>query len=313
VFNTMTRVLAEYLQLLVLPVPLGADFYYSKLFPPTPTFTVACLADTIAWGAVLAGGVAAVRRAPIWTVGVLWIFVALLPVLNIVRIGVEMAERLLYLPSVGFCLIVGAAVAAGLERLQPRSPQRVLAFGVMGAVGLLLAAKTWTRNADWQNNYTFWRAEVRRTPQDPIPNNYLALEYMTRGEFDSAGAHLVASLTAAPGYWDANLNMGLLAHKMHQDSVAAIWLARAHQLAPTESDPMFFLGVMRGDEGRLADAVDVLAQAESLAPTEAWTRVCRGWYLERLGKRAEGNAEIVRGLELDPAVSLRNCVATVRP
>lgn len=308
VFNTMTRVLAEYWQLLVVPVPLGLHFYYASRFPYTPTFTLACLVDTAVWLAILCAGGASLRRAPLRAVGILWVFIALLPVLNIVRGGVLMAERLLYLPSVGFCILAGTGVAALRAHLNA-AWGRVLAVGI-AAVGILLAVKTWTRNAEWQNGYALWRAEVAREPQSPIPNTYLAREYMTRGELDSAGAHVLIALNAAPDYWDANLSAGRLAYRLHQDSAAARLMERAHALAPEEPDPLFFLATMRAAEGRLAVAVTLLSEAEAIDPAQARTRICRGWYLKQLGQSGEADAELKRTLELDPAVSLGNCLAT---
>jgi len=311
VFNTMTRALAEYLRLLVFPQPLGLDFYYSNRIPFTHTFTLTCLADTAAWLAVLVFGAASLRRVPLRALGILWIFLALLPVLNIIPIGVLMAERLLYLPSVGFCIVAGAGVAVLLERLRSRWGLRALTAGIVAGAGVVLAAKTRARNGEWHDALTLWRAELRREPLDPFVNNFLAIEYMARGQLDSARARLAVTLRSAPGNWAASANMGLVAHKLHDDSAAIRWLARARTLAPSASDPVFFMAIVRGDEGRLAEAVDLLSEAEALAPWEAWSRVCRGWYLQRLGRSAEGKAELRRAIELDPAVSLANCVAAV--
>jgi protein O-mannosyl-transferase len=305
VFNTMTRVLAEYLRLLVFPVPLGLDFYYAAKIPITPTFTAICLADTVLWLLVLAVGLGSLKRAPLLAIGIGWVFVALLPVMNIVRIGVLMAERLVYLPSVGFCILAGLAAVLLVERARPERRGLLAAFAM--ALGALGVVKTWSRNADWRDGYALWRAEVRREPEGPIANNYAALEYMTRGELDSAGTHLMVALRVAPDYWDANLNAGRLAHKLHQDSAAVRLMERAHTLQPLESDPLFFLAVLRGEQGHLPEAVDLLAQAESVGATEAWTRICRGWFLKRLGRTAEADEELKRALELDPAVSLGNC------
>lgn len=303
VLNTMTRALAEYLRVLVFPVPLGMDFYYASKIPITPTFTAACLGATIVWLVVLGFGLGALRRAPLVAVGLLWIFVALLPVLNIVRIGVLMAERLLYLPSVGFCIVVGAGVALGFERARARPILSLL----IGAVAALCVGTTWARNADWRDGLALWGAEARLEPEGAIANDHAGLEYMTHGELDSASAHLIVALRAAPDYWDANLNAGRLAHKLGHDTAAVTLMERAHTLQPMESDPLFFLGVLRGEQGQLPEAVDLLARAETLDPTEAWSRICRGWFLKRLGRSAEGDAEIRHALDLDPTVSLGNC------
>ena len=61
----------------------------------------------------------AARRMPLMAYSGLWVFVSLIPVLNIFGVGRNVfTERYLYLPSIGFCLLVtdgagcGAAAAA---------------------------------------------------------------------------------------------------------------------------------------------------------------------------------------------------------
>jgi len=306
VFNTMTRAVAEYLRLLVFPHPLGLDFSYSSKIPITPSFTLACLGDTAAWLAVLAVGVASFRRAPLRAVGILWVFVALLPVLNIIPFGVLMAERLLYLPSVGFCVAagVGAATLPGIVARRFGSAK----FGgpvvaVMAAAFFALTAKTWTRNADWRNALMLYEAELGKAPNDPVLNNNLAIEYAARGKLELARERLTVTLRVTPKYWRAQVNMGIVAHQLHDDSAAIRWLEQAHQLAPYASDPDYFLARVLADEGKLAEAVDLLARAEQVAPGNAWIHFFRGWYLTRLNRLPEGEAELQRAAELDPMLS----------
>lgn len=296
VFYTMTRVVAEYLRILVFPHPLGVDFYYSNKIGFTPSFTLASLADTALWLAVLGFGIAALRRAPLAAMGILWVFVALLPVLNIVPIGVLMAERLLYLPSVGFCIMAGAGAALLPTFMRWRMP--AAAIVVLAFSGL--AAKTWMRNADWRDARTLWEAELKKAPRDVVVNNNLAVEYTARGELDLARQRLEVALRTAPAYWRAHVNMGILAHQLHDDSAAMRWLEQAHQIAPAAASPYFFMAVVLADGGRLSEAVDYLARAEEADPLDARTHLYRGRYLRSLGRLAEAEAELRRAAELDP-------------
>jgi Tfp pilus assembly protein PilF len=298
VFYTMTRVVAEYLRILVFPHPLGVDFYYAYKIPFTLTFTLASIADTALWLTVLAFGIVALRRVPHVGLGILWVFVALLPVLNIIPIGALMGERLLYLPSVGFCLAVGAGVALLLG--VARSARPVVAVGVTVVV-LGLAGKSVVRNADWRNAGTLYEAELKKTPTDAVLNNNLAVEYTARGQFDLARERLEVALRTAPWYWRAHVNMGIVAHRQHDDSAAMRWLEQAHQIAPTASDPYFFMGVVSADGGKVTEAVDYLARAEAADPLNARTHLYRGQYLARLGRAAEAEQELRRARELDPA------------
>ena len=299
VFYTMTRVVAEYLRLLVFPHPLGVDFYYAHKIPFTPSFTLAGLADTALWLAVLAFGIAALRRAPLVALGILWVFVALLPVLNIIPIGALMGERLLYLPSVGFCLAAGAGTALLLG--VARSARPMVAGAVTVAV-LALAAKSLVRNADWRNPLTLYEAELTKAPSDAVLNNNLAVEYTARGQFDLARQRLEVTLRVAPWFWRAHVNMGIVAHQQHDDSAAMRWLQRAHEIAPSAPDPYFFMGVVSADGGKLTEAVDYLSRAEAADPLDARTHLYRGQYLARLGRAAEAEQQLRRARELDPAL-----------
>ena len=297
IFNTMSRAVAEYLRLLVLPHPLGVDFYYSNKIPFTQSFTAASLAATAVWIAVLGLGVFLLRRAPVFACGILWVFVALLPVLNIVPIGVLMAERLLYLPSVGFCIAAGAGVALVVERA--RTPPR-WAPALMAVVLLALAAKTWTRNTDWHDALTLWEAELRNEPQDVVVNNNLAVEYIARGELTKARERLEIALRTHPGYWRAHVNLGIVEHKLHDDAAAVRSLEQAHRLDPSAASPDFFMAQVLADQGDLSRAIDYLARAESVEPLDASTPLFRGWYLFRLGRLDEATAELSRAAALDP-------------
>jgi len=67
-----------------------------------------------------------------------------------------MAERFLYLPSVGFAIAVVALVyRLGEERLTP---------AVLTAVIALLAGRTFVRNFDWKDDLTLSAADVRVAP-----------------------------------------------------------------------------------------------------------------------------------------------------
>jgi Tfp pilus assembly protein PilF len=301
VFNTMTRVLAEYLKLLVFPHPLGVDFYYSNKIPFPPSFNFVCFAATATWLAVLAFGVAALRRAPVVAVGVLWIFIALLPVLNIIPIGTLMAERLLYLPSVGFCIAAGSGLAFLVDPTRGRLRPAWLTSTAVLIVLLAFGAKTWSRNLDWRDGLTLWEAELRKEPQDVVVNNNLAVEYTACGELAKARERLEVALRGNPAYWRAYVNLGIVAHKLHDDAAAIRAFEEAHRLEPNAASPDFFMAQLFADGGDLSRAVEYLTRAERAEPLDARTPLFRGWYLYRMGRLEEAASELNRAAELDPA------------
>src|SRR3954451_16636153 len=100
-------VFLEYFQLLLSPLRVTGDYDFNS-------FPVASLRDWDAWaGLLLVGGAIAfavyvARKRPAISLGILFFFIALLPVSNwIMPIALLMAERFLYTPVFGFALLPG--------------------------------------------------------------------------------------------------------------------------------------------------------------------------------------------------------------
>lgn len=107
---TMLQVVPEWLRLLAFPARLRADFP-PDAFPHPAAFGPAEYAGI---GLLVGGAMAAWRArrtAPAVTFGLAWCAIGLLPVSNLVPSGIMLAERTLYLPSVGFVVAVGGAAS----------------------------------------------------------------------------------------------------------------------------------------------------------------------------------------------------------
>ncbi|HTP49818.1 MAG TPA: tetratricopeptide repeat protein [Anaeromyxobacteraceae bacterium] len=304
VLGTMSRALAEYLRLLVFPWELGLDFFYAARIPFVGARSWPAILGAAVWAPTLAAGLLSLRRAPVRALGILWVFAALVPVLNLVPTGVLMAERLLYLPSVGFCLWAGHglewAMRAIRERFAASRPIRTAA----GAVAVLavagLASRTLARNADWRDGESLWRAEIAHAPLDPVVNNNLAVALTQGGDLEGARARLFVALRVAPSYSFAWVNLGIVQQRTGDRAGALASLARARALAPASPRAWFFTALVLADLGDLSQAVDALARAEALAPEDAETRFRRGDYLLRLGRVPEARRELELAAQLDP-------------
>jgi len=92
--------------------------------------------------------------------GAIWFGITISPTSNTVFLaGVLLAERTLYLPSVGLAAATGWLVLR-LARDRPRG-----AWVVLAIVVTLGAARTWARNPSWYDNATMFTALVRDYPQ----------------------------------------------------------------------------------------------------------------------------------------------------
>jgi tetratricopeptide (TPR) repeat protein len=88
-------------------------------------------------------------------------FATLSPTSNLViRIGSIMAERFLYLPSVG----VAVLVVCGVQWVSQRREYRNAVPVALGVLLLGFAARTYARNGDWADQGRFWRSAVEAAP-----------------------------------------------------------------------------------------------------------------------------------------------------
>ena len=119
--------------------------------------------------AVLTFGVLLRRRQPVISFGIALTCITLLPVSNfILPAGIVLAERTLFLPSVGAVLILGALAALIAQELRARTVDRVLftRLARATAAALLIAGATRSalRTPVWRDNDTLFDQAVIDAP-----------------------------------------------------------------------------------------------------------------------------------------------------
>lgn len=143
-------------RLLVFPLQLSAD-YAPDQFVPVLTLTSAHFAGLLLLATVLGATWAARRRLPGLTFGVAWFVITASVAANIVvPTGVLLAERVLYLPSVGAAVAIGA--------LWERLPTTGTVWAATSLVLALLGARTLERIPVWRDQERFYQALLRDAP-----------------------------------------------------------------------------------------------------------------------------------------------------
>jgi protein O-mannosyl-transferase len=225
---TAIKVLAYYLWLAIWPVKLSADYSYSEIPLARGSF-----ADWTAWIAV-AIGVCAV--ALLWKRSRLAFFFAcfgflnLLPASNLLfPIGTIMAERLLYLPLVGWLACLALAINSAARRFD----QARLTSVVVGLIAAGFAIRTWVRNNDWKDDLTMATASVQSSPGTFKVHRLLAASLFQSdpGSIDRVIAeanHTLAILESLPD----ELNVPI-----PWNQAAAYYLAKGDSLRGASTEP----------------------------------------------------------------------------
>lgn len=165
---TAVTVVPQWVRLLLWPSHLAAEWG-----PPgieiAQGFSISQIPGALLLVAVLGLGVALWRTRPVISFGIAVLVAALLPSSNfILPAGIVLAERTLFLPSVGAMLVVGGVVEWLADAARARGTDMVrLARLSVAACALVLvagAAKSWTRSTVWRDNDTLFANTVRDVP-----------------------------------------------------------------------------------------------------------------------------------------------------
>jgi tetratricopeptide (TPR) repeat protein len=214
--RTAVVVLWEYVSQLAFPLRLSADYSFNEiplaLTWSDPRFLLA--AATLA--ALVLGCVIAAFRAPPLCFAVLFACIAIGLTSNIpFPIGTIKAERLLYLPSVGWCLAAGWVAAMAMRR-RPACGA-VLAVVVLACAGLAAA-----RNADWRDDYTLFLRTAATAPHSAKAHRNRAVALIRAGALDAAEAECRETLRIYPQHASAAFTIGTI-YERRGDFLGALW------------------------------------------------------------------------------------------
>jgi tetratricopeptide (TPR) repeat protein len=340
---TMPQVVANGLALV--PRYLVLAFFPWKLMPDRVFVPVASLLDPAAvMGAlILAGALAAAvalgRSAPTATFGIGLLVLPLLPALQVQYVGPSaQADRYLYIPSLGACLLLVEALAWVRRRLTGPVTRNVLAAGCV-LVSVTAAAWTMTAATMWRNNESLARAGIALEPRSVIMRLILAHVLDEAGRLDEAygvarqaididpldhGAAALAAdlrirseaktpesqiamyqklLAADPGpsYVWTNLSIACVRAGRYQEAKDAA--ERALESDPNNTEALLSLGTAKGSLGDFAGQ-----QSEALRLLQIDPGFAQGWLnlgVARLGLGAldQAEADLSHAMDLDPKLA----------
>jgi protein O-mannosyl-transferase len=272
---TAMKVIGKFLWLFLWPARLSADYSFNAV----PLFgwrlsswkdLEAVIALAVCLGGVLLAVLLAKRGRREWKPLLFFLpffFVAMTPTSNlIVLIGSIMAERFLYLPSVG---LAGCVVAA-LCVWRPATARA--AWAAVGVVCLAFAARTYARNRDWNDELSLWTSTVRVSPDSARAHYNLgkALEPLP-GRLPDAIAEYRVSLRLDPEHADVHNNLANALSAIPGQLPEAIAEYReAVRIQPDRSEPHNNLAnVLARIPGRLPEAIAEFQAALRIRPDSA--------------------------------------------
>ena len=222
------------LGLLLVPWPL-TPFYDWTIVPPAfSLYDAEGLAGLLAFSLTLLIGGLLWRRRPMASVGLGFWLLGLLPFLHLVPLPVGAAERFLYFPSIGICLVVGVIAQ---QTLQWSVPTQKVLTGACLLLVISMASATLTRNQAWRSNEDLLEQAVADFPASFNARMGLGQLYFREARYAEAVDSFSAADAILPDF-----------------PPNVVWLARALLASQRESEALSVLNqalAKRGPEPAL--------------------------------------------------------------
>jgi protein O-mannosyl-transferase len=269
---TALHLMMAYWAKLVFPFQLNAYYVFSPVRSVLDPRAIAAIIFALC---TLAGFIYLLRRAPVCAFAVLWVWITLLPALDVNAVGRNVfAERYLYLPSVGFCLLV----ASGMFSLTSHAPVRFrkpVGIGLFVVVASGLMAETIARNPVWKDDNTLFSETLHRAPDAPFVR-YMVATAQSADPSESAAAEqnylraiALAQQQIPPDRFDlvkAYEGVAWLYADRSDYPRALEMLTRVREVAPTSTEADDEEGLVLARAGRWKEAEPLLNKSFAARP-----------------------------------------------
>jgi tetratricopeptide (TPR) repeat protein len=166
-FATVFYTFGAYVRLLVFPHPLTIDYYPYHIKLVTWTNITVWL-SILGYASLALYALLNLRKKSVVSYGILFYLFTFSIVSNLpFSIGTFMSERFMFVPSLGFVIIVAWLLS---KRVFPATRYKHL---ILLAISLVCFLKTYTRNEAWKNDFTLFTTDVE-TSGDSIKANLAA-------------------------------------------------------------------------------------------------------------------------------------------
>ena len=183
---TAINVLYLYVEKLIWPVRLSADYSYNSIpvisNPLNPYFLFGIVFLSLLLFLLF---YKKTNKTELGLGSVFFLFPYLM-ISNLIKpVGTIMGERLMYLPSLGFILIISYFLSKSVHTIGKK-----FAYAVLILIVIFYSARTIIRNKDWHNARTLFTATVNTVPDSLVARAALAAVHIKADEWKEAKEQL---------------------------------------------------------------------------------------------------------------------------
>ncbi|MFI5222446.1 MAG: tetratricopeptide repeat protein, partial [Bacteroidia bacterium] len=301
-----------YLRLLIIPHPLSFDYSFQRIrehgFDEVlPWFVILLLASSVYY-------FFRVRRKPdSLLIGMSVFWGASLVTSNLFFvIGSSMAERFMFIPSLGFIIFLFSAYQKIIKIKEIDSILSVKTIPVI-AVALVFTFMSFNRNADWKNNITLYKTDVKKVPNSVRANFAVGNELWRMSQkadsalqkkyLQEAIPYLEKSMSIYPNSADVLLCLGNVYHDLGEYDKELSLINNQEQKGMTNAILFFNSGNALIEKGDVKNAIIQFQKSLELDNKNAKVYVNLGSAYLEAGMPDSAVITLEKAIEYDPNIT----------
>jgi tetratricopeptide (TPR) repeat protein len=257
--GTSAYVLAEYLKLMIVPYPMRFYYGYAQIVPVSITSNIQVIVSLLIHLFLFVAALLLIKKHPPLSFGIIFYLASISIFSNLLYpvVGV-MGDRFTYVASTGFCITAAYVILKAFRiNILPGNERRVRpAFGLFLTIVLsCYAVIIITRNAQWKNQLTLMRHDIRYLEKSAQAHNLLAsnlIDQSLRSEHKDkqvemlreAVNHYRKAIEIYPEFFNAWYDLARTYQLMNNLDSAYVCFLRVHELDSTLSRATLFIAML---------------------------------------------------------------------
>ena len=282
---TAIGMLGEYFRLLIFPHPLSFDYSYNT-FPELSWSSWKVLGSLAKLGVLIYLAFKGLKEKNIISFSIFFFAITFVITSNIFfLIGATFAERFMFVPLLGFCIVVGYLLHKFLINKKQESNTT---FGfALGAIVLLFSIKTFTQNKVWKNDDTLFETGIYTAPNSSRTQSFYGVmnyrkamaskDVNQRNQYlKTSVEYLQKSINTYPGFTETHQHLALTYEAQNQNQLALNSYKNAIETNSEYFPAMTNSGVLYYKMKNYPEAERFLQQALNFAPNNVITQRSMG-------------------------------------
>jgi len=285
-FATEMYVLLRYAWLLVFPYHLSFDYSYPEIrIHKISDYKV--IAAIVFYAGIFAYAIYNIFKKDKISFGILFYLITIGIAANIlILIGTVMADRLLYMPSIGFCIVAAILITKIFKSPSTSNPvnlseyintnRNVLLITMVPV--LLYSFKTIDRNPVWEDNISLYQSGLTDAPNSSKAFYLYGIELKNRYanedkdsaskamDLDMSQKELEMALKLYPGNAQAYRELGTVYMRKNDNAKAIQYFDKALSIIPTDDVSLNNEGVVYARTGNMIKAMALVKECVKWNP-----------------------------------------------